>query len=79
MGNTVVIVHYSEDGDIPSVEQMSKDEFKKRLKENYYGEKPDFVQPAQSIDGGSQGSAILVIEGQMIVPKPVQVVTEFEL
>jgi hypothetical protein len=79
VGDTVVIVHYSEDGDIPSVEQMSKDEFKKRLKENYYGERPDFVKPEARIDGGSQGNSILVIEGRMILPKPVQVVTEFDL
>lgn len=75
---TVVVISFNEDGDLPSIKEMSKEEFKKRLKEDYYGSRPVFAEPGQPIDQG-HFVGLVVIEGKIIKPKAVQVATEYDL
>lgn len=80
MSNQVVVLYFNEDGDVPSVNQMSKEEFLSRLEENYWGENPKFadMKPGWTIDTDSF-VGLVVIEGKVIVPKPVQVATKYEI
>jgi hypothetical protein len=75
---TFVVISFNEDGDPPSVQEMSKDELQKRLKEQYYGSRPVFAEPGQEINP-DRFVGLIVIEGKIIKPKPVQVATEYDL
>lgn len=79
--DTVVVIYFSEDGDLPIIRQMPKAEFAKQLKQREADGSgpPKFVKPAPEIDASHIGNEMLVIEGRMLMPKPVQVVTEYEL
>lgn len=76
--NTVVIISFSEDGDPPSVEEMSKDAFLKRLENEYYGSNPVFAEPGKEIDS-ERFSGIVVIEGKVVRPKVMQYAIKFDL
>jgi hypothetical protein len=73
-----VVIKYNEDGDLPDVKEMSGDELRGKLKENYWGERPNFAEPGKEVHG-SRFSGLVVIKGQIIKPKPVQVATEYDL
>lgn len=79
MNDMYVVIHFSEDGDPPIIKRMSGDEIKKHLKDEYWGSRPKFVQPGQEINTDFMGNAIMIIKGEIMVPKAVQVATEWEL
>lgn len=66
------------DGDT-SVESISESTLKERLAENYYGP----VGFKESLNGNKDtnywGGNILIIKGEIIVPTPIQTVTEYKL
>jgi hypothetical protein len=79
--DTVVVIYCSEDGD-HSIQQMSRDKFLKRLKDDYKDSKhgPKFFDPSNhdqtdlnTFDG------YIVIEGKIVQPKPIEVATEWSL
>lgn len=73
-----VVISFNEDGDPPSINEMDEDTLKDRLKENYWGSRPQFAEPGKEIDTDTF-AGVVVIEGKIIKPKPVQVVTEYDL
>jgi hypothetical protein len=79
MDEKFVVISFNEDGDPPIVKSMTGDELKAKLKENWWGERPKFVQPCKQFDAGSSGGALMIIKGEIIVPKAVQVATEYDL
>lgn len=79
MDDNYIVMKYNEDGDAPSVTNMSADELREKLKENYWGERPTFAQPGQNVNGDHSGAVLVIIKGEIVVPKPVQVATEWEL
>ena len=77
MNDKYVVIHFNEDGDPPSVDEMTGDDLKEKLKEDYWGSRPKFAQPGKRVDGSFVG--LVVIKGEIIVPKAVQVATEYDL
>ena len=78
--NIVIVIHQSEDG--PSIERMTKDALLKRLKEGYWGlgnHGPTFCPVGSVPDFDRGGNVLTIIEGDVIVPKVVKVVEEYEL
>ena len=75
---TYVVISFNEDGDPPSVTQMSADELRGRLKEDYWGSRPVFAEPGKPVDSG-RFAGLVVIEGKIIKPQAVQVATEYDL
>lgn len=75
---TYVVIAFDEDGDPPSVEEIGADELRKRLKEDYWGERPVFAEPGKEFDSGSF-SGLVVIEGKIVKPKAIQVATDYDL
>lgn len=84
------VVTSGEDG--ISVDSMSKEELEKRLREKYYtgdiGPDPTFLDKVPDIDKGyffwsrsdeEPENPILIIKGNILVPKAVQRVTEYEV
>jgi hypothetical protein len=74
------VVHMSEDGDA-SVKQI--DNLNEWIKEDFEGcTPPKFADPSFGnyglLDLNDIGGKYLVIKGEVVVPKPVQVVTEYE-
>lgn len=76
--DSVVVLYFNEDGDPPSVEPMSKDELRKRLKEDYWGSRPVFAKPGKDINT-ADFAGLVIIEGKVIQPRPVKVATEYDL
>jgi hypothetical protein len=83
MGDTVVVIYCSEDGD-HSISQIPKYQFLKHLKDYFKDSirKPKFFDPI--INSGDSVdlmtfSGYIVIEGKIVTPKPVQVATEYEI
>lgn len=68
------------DGDT-RIRQMTAEELKKALKEENWGSDPDFIQPNSKYDSDTNywGNALMIIKGEIIVPKPKQTVTEYEV
>lgn len=77
MSDIVIVISCNEDGD-KSIDRMRKEEFLARLKRDCYGSKPVF-QPAGTVPNLDCFSGLIVIEGDVIVPKAVQRVTEYEI
>lgn len=68
------------------VEVLPKEEIEKRLAEHYYGSDaiildrvPKVSQGYFVVQGKADKTAILILKGQVVTPKPVNVVTRFEL
>ena len=77
--DTVVVITFNEDGDLPSVEEMSKEKFKKMVKECHEdGERLVFHDPKRRLDVESF-VGMVVIEGKIIKPKAVKVTTEYDV
>lgn len=72
-----VVIRFNEDGDPASVEQMSGDTLRERLKEGYWGERPKFAHPGSPIHESFVG--LVIVRGEIIEPRPVQVATEYDL
>jgi hypothetical protein len=67
----------SEDGDV-SFEKLSREELETRLAEEYWGSQPIFDQPPTGYIADSP-LGILIISGEIVVPEPKEVVTEWRL
>jgi len=67
------------DGDT-TVDMVSKEQLNERLNEKYWGESAEFfdAMPAE-MDTNYWGGKILIINGDVAFPKPVKVVTEWEM
>ncbi len=72
--------------DEPSFEEMSKEELLKRLGSHYYGdhqilERLDEVRSdgSRTIDLECMCGEMIIIKGEIVVPKPKEVVIEYEL
>lgn len=76
--NSVVVLYFNEDGDPPSVEPMSKDQLRQKLKENYWGSRPVFAEPGKEINTANF-SGLVIIEGQIVKPRAVKVATEYDV
>lgn len=69
-----------------SVDVLPKEEIEKRLVEEYYGSNPVILDRIPEMDkgyfvvpGSGDRTKILIIKGQVVTPRPVQVVKKFEL
>lgn len=71
------VIHNS-DGDT-HVEELDSQTLKARLDEKYYGEDTDFLRTIVSSDTNYWGEKLMIIKGSIVVPKPVQTVTEYEI
>lgn len=82
MKSQYVIVVSSSDGDV-TIQRLTREQLSQRLKEHYWGNEPRFLAVAdfgQSdwLDLTARGG-IVIIDGDVIVPKPKQVVVEYEV
>lgn len=75
---SVVVISFNEDGDPPDIEEMTKDAFKEKLKDQWWGPNPNFAEPGQKVSTG-EFDGLVVIEGKIIKPRAVKVGTEYEL
>ena len=63
------------------VDQISKQELIERLKNNdssYYGQE-GFLEEIKDPDTNYWGRNLLIIKGEIIMPKPIEVVNEYEV
>jgi len=62
------------------VEQVTKAELTERLNEDYYGLNTSTFDgfPAEP-DTNHWGGKIMIIKGELVTPKPVKVITEWEM
>lgn len=74
----VILIYCSEDGD-KSINFLSEDQFLKDLNKGDYGENPTFAMPGEKIDLDCFGPGYILIKGNVVVPKPVNVVKKYEL
>lgn len=74
--NYITVISFNEDGDIPSIDTMSEEKFLQQLEEHYWGEDPKF---ADKDTDTSCFVGILVIKGEIVQPKPVEVATRWEI
>jgi hypothetical protein len=74
------VIHNSEDGEA-SVHQMGAEELQNKLKADYWGTGKRFLSSDDtfSCDPNYWGGKLLIIKGEIIVPKPKQTVTEYEV
>jgi len=76
MADTYFIIHNG-DGDT-NVDVLTREELTKRLNEEYYGD-VGFLREITEKDTNYWGDALLIIKGEIIIPKPVKVIEEYEL
>lgn len=74
-----VVIYFNEDGDAPNVETLTGEQLRDRLREDCWGRNVKFAEPGSDVRGGETGGLLVVIEGNIIKPKIVEVVTEYEL
>ena len=65
------------DGDT-YVDEVSEEVLKTRLADEYYGSQ-GFLKKVPGNDTNYWGENILIIKGSVVVPQPVQTVTEYKL
>lgn len=72
------VIKSNEDG--ISIESVSEQELLEGLHDNSYGESPSFTEklPNKPIDL-SEESKLIIIKGEIVVPKPKFVVKEYKL
>ena len=73
----VVVIRCSEDGD-KSIDVIREETFLEQLNKGYYGEKPVFAKPGEKIEM-DYFVGMIVIKGEIVSPKPVDVVKKYEL
>ena len=71
------VISVSDDG--VYVTSMPGQTLKERLAENYWGPDVHFFNHVPSLDPQEWGPGILIIKGDIVVPQPVQTVTEYKL
>ena len=74
--DTITVVRYNEDGDLPSVEQMTKAELRSRLAEDYYGPGVKFYNP--NTDSPDTFVGLVVVGGHIIEPRPIKVALDWD-
>lgn len=67
-----------------SISMISKSALEKGLKQNDFGDNVKFLDHVPPIDKGcweqdEDENTVLIIKGEIVVPKPVQKVTEYEV
>jgi len=73
------VITTSEDGDV-SISVMDKETLQARLKEKYWGRVPIRRLDKNVLFFDLRNEAgVIIIRGESILPKPVQVVTEWEI
>lgn len=79
MGDKLIAIYCSEDGD-KSIEFTTKTAFMREMEQNLKdgSSMPKFAKPGEKLDLDYFVGYIL-IEGEVIVPKPVERVTKYEL
>ena len=75
------IVYSTEDRELGIAGPISKEEAEIRLAEHYYGDLPIFTHLTYlSENGGSgYGNGMVIIKGEVVTPKPVEVVSKYKL
>lgn len=71
------LIYVSEDGDV-SVTEYKKEDLLRAIKDRDYGDL-EFMCKLVETDPQYWGGKSLIIEGKIVSPRPVQVVTEYEL
>ena len=81
MSELYFVVSSSEDG--IDVQAMKSEQLKRAIKEEYWGSEMSFVDEVPETDKGcflgTDEGAILIIKGEIVVPKPKTVVKEWEV
>ena len=78
MADAYFVIHNS-DGET-KVDTLTREELTKRLNEEYYGDAPQFLEELDKrSDTNYWLGAYLIIKGEIIIPKPVKVIEEYEL
>lgn len=80
MSDKVIVIYCSEDGD-KSIEFTTKNAFMKKMEDYYLKDGialPRFAKPGEEVNLDTFSGYIL-IEGEVIAPKPVEKVTKYEL
>jgi len=72
------VIHVDDDG--ISVDSMEEAELIEKLDEQYYGE----VEFLKKIDNeeefrGLKSEALLIVKGEVIIPKPIKIVESYEV
>ena len=70
-------IHCSEDGDV-RVHQDSKEELLQKITEHYYGDS-EFFSSLQGTDPQEWGDKLLIIKGEIVVPKPKKIIEKYEI
>ena len=73
----IVVIYCNEDGDT-SIYRMPKSEFLQKLKLHHWGEDPKFA-PTGTVPNLDHFVGLVVVDGDVVEPKPIQTVTEFTL
>jgi hypothetical protein len=77
---TFVVISCSEDGDVRIQEWSKKDLLEKVLGEHYYGTTECFTRMPRHNDPQEWGERkLLILRGGVVVPKPVETVTKYEV
>lgn len=71
------LIHVTEDGDV-YVKQYKKDDLLKVIKDGYFGDM-SFLEHIEEENPQYWGANTLIIRGEIVTPKPVEVVTDYEL
>ena len=62
-----------------TVQEMTKEVLLERIEEDYYGNGTQYQENALEGDPNYWGESIMVIKGNIVVPKPVETVTKYEV
>lgn len=81
---TYFVITSSEDG--INIETLSKHDIEKRITEHYYGDDALLLDKLPLIDGGffsipgkGDRTPVLIVRGEIVVPKPVEKITRYVL
>jgi hypothetical protein len=77
MSGTVLVISCGEDGD-KTLARLTKAELCDRLDEQWYGEDPQFASPS-AVPDLERFVGLIIIDGDIIAPKPVEKVTRYKL
>lgn len=77
MADTYFVIHNGE-GDT-TVREYTREELLKEIEENAWGRDADFMDKIDDADTNYWGGSILIIKGKIVNPKPVEVVTKYEI
>lgn len=78
MSKTYFVISTSEDGDV-SMDSMDEATLRQRLKENYWGNEPEFLDIGRGVHDLSAKSGLYIIKGEFVIPQPRQVAVDWEL